>query len=113
MSGKHMLSDLVTLLKVFDANYVSDEDCEKLSGLDVSREEGVKEAVQLLLLPQFRSYTEGARLRLVSSLREAVNDPRQDFSDLFDRIELAFDAAVKDKRWFMQELLRSLESGNV
>lgn len=110
MSGKNVLHDLVTLVKVFDANYVTEEDSEKLSGLDVNQEQGVDEAVRRLLLPEFLSYTVAAQSRLLNSLKDAVADPREDFGRLFDRVEFAFDAPVKDRKRFMRALLRSLES---
>lgn len=109
MSGKNILHDLVTLVKVFDANYVTDEDAEKLSGLDVNREQGVGEAVHRLLLPEFVSYTEAAQTRLLNSLRSALADPQEDFSGVFDRFEFAFDAPVIDRRRFMRVLLHSLD----
>lgn len=111
MTSKNALHDLVTLLKVFDANFVTDEDCEKLTGLDINKMQGVDKAVQHLLLPEFLSYKETARIRLLGSLRDSLADSDEDFSGLFDRIELAFDMPINNKRSFMQALLHSLESG--
>lgn len=110
MVKKYSFDDLVSLVKVFDANYVTDEDCEELSGVDVNQEQGVVEVVRRLLLPEFARYTESAQATLLSSLRSAVTDPEEDFSRLFDRVEFAFDAPVKDRKGFMQTLLRSIEA---
>lgn len=100
----------MTLVKVFDANYITDEDAKKLGGLDANHQEGVGEAVRLLLLPEFLGYTEVAQTRLLDSLKKALSDPREDFVDLFDGAEFAFDAPVGDRKYFMQPLLSSLES---
>lgn len=110
MSGKNVLSDLVTLVKVFDVNYVTDNDCEKLRGLDVNQERGVSEAVQRLLAPEFHGFTHSVKARLLSSLQESLADPQEDFCRLFDRVELAFDSPIESRRFFMQSLLRALES---
>ena len=110
MGKESILHDLVTLVKVFDANYVTEEDSTRLIGLDVNQEQGVGEAVSRLLLPEFLSYTGAAQARLLNSLKNALADPKEDFDRLFDRVEFAFDAPVKDRRRFIQALLRSLES---
>ena len=110
MGGKNILHDLVTLVKVFDVNYVTDEDAEKLSDLDVNHQQGVDEAVRLLLMPEFLGYTEVAQARLLHSLKSALADPQEDFGHLFDRVEFAFDEPVGDRKRFMRALLSSLES---
>lgn len=110
MANKNILHDLVTLVKVFDVNYITDEDVKKLGGLNANHQQGVREAVRLLLLPEFLGYTEVAQARLLNSLKNAVADPREDFGELFDRVEFAFDAPVGDRKYFMQSLLSSLES---
>ncbi len=110
MDKKDTLSDLITLVKVFDVNYITDEDSEKLSGLDANQEDGVGQAVRQLLLPHFNCYTDAAKARLLNSLRSVLADPKEDFIRLFDRVELAFDRPVTNRRNFMQVLLRSIES---
>jgi hypothetical protein len=46
----------------------------------------------------------------LQSLRAAVQDPQEDFRRVFDRIELAFDKPVNDKKVFMAGILCALES---
>lgn len=110
MGDKNILHDLITLVKVFDVNYASDEDVMKLSGLDLNQENGVSEAVRLLLLPEFLGYTKVAQVRLLSSLKNALADPREDFGRLFERIEFVLNEPVRNRRRFMQLLLSSLET---
>lgn len=109
MVKKDVVYDVVTLVKVFDVNYVTNEDSEKLCGLDINEERGVREAVRRLLLPEFLGYTEAAQARLLNSLQSSLADLEEDFSYLFDRIEFAFDEPIREKRHFMQALLRSIE----
>lgn len=110
MNRSDVRPDLVTFIKVFDVNYIADDDLKKLNGLDASGEEGVGEAVRRLLLPEFLGYTAAAQARLISSLKNALADPKEDFSDLFDRVELSFDAPIEGRASFMRVLLRSLET---
>lgn len=57
MKAKQEIFNLLSLLKVFDANYISDEDCLKLHGLDVNHAEDVITAVKALLLPELNTYS--------------------------------------------------------
>ncbi|ENW92986.1 hypothetical protein [Acinetobacter dispersus] len=110
MKAKQDIFDLLSLLKVFDANYVSDEDCLKLNGLNVNQPDDVITAVRSLLLPEFNTYPQGSQQRLIALLRSTIFESSEDFSALFDRIELAFDNEVVDKRAFMSALLVGIES---
>lgn len=110
MKAKQEIFDLLSVLKVFDVNYVSDEDCLKLHGLDVNQPKDVVKAVRTLLLPEFNTYPQRSRQRLIALLRAKILDSSEDFSMLFDRIELAFDNEVIDKCTFMSALLVGIES---
>lgn len=105
----NILHDLVTLVKVFDSNFVTDEDCEQLNCLNLDQEHGVRGAVHQLLLPEFFGYTEAAQARLLNSLRKVLADPAENFDDLFERVDFAFDLPEENRRDFMRALLRSLE----
>jgi hypothetical protein len=100
---------LISLMKVFDVNYVSDEDCRKLAGLHPRDPGGIREAVALLLVPEFLAYSEAARAGLVTALRDAIADENESFKDLFDHIEPAFEFQVDDKRVFMGSLHHAME----
>ncbi|USA45808.1 hypothetical protein NDN11_13970 [Acinetobacter sp. C26M] len=109
MKAKQEILDLLSLLKVFDANYVSDEDCLKLHGLDVNKPEDVITAVKVLLLPEFHTYSQVSQQRLITLLHATILDSSEDFITLFDRIELAFDNEIIDKRTFISALLAGIE----
>lgn len=112
MKAKQEIFDLLSVLKVFDVNYVSHEDCLKLQSLNVNQPEDVVKAVRTLLLPEFNTYPQGSRQRLIALLRAKILDSSEDFSMLFDRIELAFDNEIIDKRVFMSALLIGIESAS-
>ena len=107
------LEDFISLLKVFDVNYVTDDDYVKLHGLSGNKSSDVERAVNLLLLPELVTYSDESRSRLVGLLRSAVADPSEDFGFVFDRIELAFEDEVLDKRAFMSALLHGIEVGSL
>ncbi|CAM4433123.1 hypothetical protein F901_00190 [Acinetobacter dispersus] len=109
MKAKQEIFDLLSLLKVFDANYVSDEDCLKLHGLDVNKPEDVITAVNALLLPEFSRYSQSSQQRLITLIHATILDSSEDFIALFDRIELVFDNEIIDKRAFMSVLLTGIE----
>ena len=104
------MSDLVTLLKVFDVDFATDDDCEIIGKLNPNHLQDVAKAVRLLLLPTFLSYQDTAQARLLSSLRSTVADPKEEFELLFNRIELAFGEPLADRLGFMREVLNVLES---
>jgi hypothetical protein len=110
MQHKKEITDLVSLLKVFDINYVNDADSIQLNGLNVNKATDVRKAVEALLIPEFLSYLPEARARMFKSLRVCLSDDAEDFAELFDRIELAFDEALVDKRCFMLSIFEKLES---
>lgn len=109
MKAKQEIFDLLSLIKVFDANYVSDEDCLKLHGLDVNHTEDVITAVKALLLPELNTYSQVAQQRLITLLHATILDPSEDLITLFDGIELAFDDEIIDKRTFISALLAGIE----
>ena len=110
MKAEQEICDLLSLLKIFDANYVSTEDCLKLHSLDVNKPENVITAVKALLLPEFNTYPQVSQQRLITLLHATILDSSEDFIALFNRIELAFDNEVIDKRAFMTALLTGIES---
>lgn len=111
MKAKQEIFDLLSLLKVFDANYVSDEDCLKLHGLDVNHTEDVITAVKALLLPELNTYSQVAQQRLITLIHATILDSSEDFIALFDRIELVFDNEIIDKRAFMFAFMFALLAG--
>ncbi|MFP5391684.1 MAG: hypothetical protein ACLGI6_09080 [Gammaproteobacteria bacterium] len=110
MDSKNSIFDLVSLLKVFDANYVSDEECEGLYALDANNPADVALAVDRVLLAEFRSYPAAAKSRMLQLLRSHLDNPREDFDRLFDRVDPVFESGVADKRAFMKAVLKQLES---
>jgi hypothetical protein len=109
MKFRKETADLVSLLKVFDVNFVNAEDSDQLSGLDVNSEVDVRKAINALLAPEFFRYLPAAQGRMLDSLHRCLSDDVEDFSALFDRIELAFDESLVDRRRFMSTILDELE----
>lgn len=110
MGSSKEIIDLVSLLKVFDVNFVNDEDLGQLSGLDVNSDVDVHKAINALLIPEFFSYLPSAQSRMLDILRNCLSDEAEDFSALFDRIELAFDESLVDRRRFMSTVFDVLAS---
>jgi hypothetical protein len=109
MNSKNEIFDLLSLLKVFDTNYASEEDCEAVHDLDANNPEDVLKAVNALLISEFRSYLPTAQARLKELLRSFLDNSAEDFDKLFDRVELVFENSVTDRRAFMGALLKGLE----
>ena len=110
MKSRKEIADLVSLLKVFDVDFVNDEDSAQLSGLDVNSEVDVRKAIKALLIPELVRYSPAAQGQMLDSLRSYMSDDAEDFSALFNRIELAFDESLVDRRCFMSTILDALES---
>jgi hypothetical protein len=109
MNSKNEIFDLLSLLKVFDVNYASGEDCDAVHDLDVNNPEDVSKAVNALLTSEFRSYLPTVQARLKELLRSCLDNPAEDFEKLFDRVELVFEDSVTDRRAFLRTLLKELE----
>lgn len=88
MKAKQEIFDLLNVLKVFDVNYVSHEDCLKLHGLNVNQTEDVVKAVRTLLLPEFNTYSQGSRQRLIALLSAKILDSSEDL--VYFLIELSW-----------------------
>lgn len=108
--NKKDVIELINFLKVFDANYVNDEDCAKIKGIDANTLGGVDLAARRLLLPEFSTYIPPARERLLNIFRSCIADQEEDFSTVFDQISLVFDDEIVDRRMFMAALLEEVES---
>ena len=109
MSKKKDVHNITLILKVFDFNYISNENCEKLSGLNPNNSEDIVKAVDLLVLKEFLIYPADVREELLGSLKKMLLNDNEYFVDVFDEIEMAFDDEVENKRNFMQVLLKELE----
>lgn len=95
------MTDLVSLLKVFDVNFANEEDYAKISGLDVNSEVDVRKAIHALMIPEVAYYSPIGQKWMLESLQAYLSDDVEDFSELFDRIELIFDESLLDRRRFM------------
>lgn len=104
------VDDLTSLINVFDANFVVEDDIEALSGLDPNRCEDVVEAAKRLLLPEFRGWRLQARQNAIALLRRCLDDPQESFDSVFENVSLVFDDDVRDARAFMASLLAALAS---
>ncbi|WP_150561948.1 hypothetical protein [Pandoraea bronchicola] len=65
---------LLSFLKVFYKNFVSDADCVRLHGLDVNGPKDVASAIRDLIVPEFYAYSKDAQARLTNLLRKFVAD---------------------------------------
>ena len=79
MKSKDEIFALLSLLKVFDANYASDEDCDALANLDVNNSDDISKAVDALLISEFRTYLPTVQSKLKELLRSNLDNPAQDF----------------------------------
>ncbi len=113
MKKKDEIFFLVSLLKVFDLDYMSDEDATTLRSLDVNNSEDVIRAVQVFLMPEWPTYPKTARDRLLNVLRKSVSDPTENFVELFDQVGLAFEDELTDRRAFMASMLTVIEGETV
>jgi len=109
MNSKNEVLDLLSLIKVFDANYVNSSDCDALLGLDVNKPEDISKAVNALLIPEFLTYSPTVQARLKELLHSLLDNPAEDFERLFDRVEFVFESSVEDNRSFMRSLLKELD----
>ena len=101
MKSRKKMTDLISLLKVFDVNFANEEDCAKISGLDVNSEVDVRKAIHALMIPEFAYYSPIEQKWILESLQVYLSDDAEDFSELFHRIELIFDEPLLDRRRFM------------
>jgi hypothetical protein len=109
MKKREEIFNLISVVKVFDINYISDENCNKISGLDGNKPEDISKAIELLAVPEFSTLLLSERSSLIELLKKCLKDEKEKFYKLFTEIEMAFDNEVENKRNFMAILLKVLE----
>lgn len=110
MKEKKDIFDLLSLLKVFDVNYISNEDCAALQNLNPNDPADVSKAANTVLLREFCTYLPSAQKRLTDLLHSTLADSQEDFHALFERVEPSFNEKIINKRSFMTAILKSIES---
>ena len=98
MKKRDEIFNLISVVKVFDIDYITDEDCNRISGLNGDNPVDASRAIKMLALEEFSTYLPYERLKLVEILRKCLADENEDFSRLFSEIEMAFDDEVENKR---------------
>ncbi len=94
---------LVSLLKVFDVNFINEPEQRELDGLNVNSAEDVRIATRKLVLPSLNNYTLGAQQTIVKALQASVTKTEDQLRHLFNgRIGLAFDQDLTSRRAFLE-----------
>ena len=109
MKKRDEIYRLASIVKYFDVNFISNEDCNKIADLDGNFSDGASCAIRLLVVDGFSRYLPHVRVELINLLKKCLADEKEDFSRLFSEIEMAFQTEVENKRHFMQVLLKELE----
>ncbi|WP_323637293.1 hypothetical protein [Pectobacterium polaris] len=89
---------LISLLKVFDANYVVDSEISLLSGLDVNNSQDLKKACDLFLKDEYLSFSDQERCEFMSTIDYFLEDKACDFECLLGELSLVFDNDVLNNR---------------
>ncbi|CAN7219617.1 MULTISPECIES: hypothetical protein [Pseudomonas] len=102
------LSILRGLLFLFDIDNVdSDEREEVIVSKDVNNEGELAELFDILMRPEFVSYSASDREWYIDTLTYYLG-VGESFDSIFDKITTYFDDEVEDRRKFMQVLLECL-----
>lgn len=92
---------LESLLKVFDANYASEEQANMIEGLDINDSHNLKLACDLLLKEDFLSYTEKEKKDFLVTMEQFLAIDDYSFDELLDGLSFIFYKKIKDNRVFI------------
>lgn len=96
------------LLFIFDIENTRDDEREKtIVSKNVNDKEELTELFEVLMRPEFLSYTEPERQWCIDTLKYYL-EVGDDFDAVFTKITTYFDDDVADQRQFMQVLLECL-----
>lgn len=100
--------DIRGLLFVFDIENTRDLRREEIIvSKNVNNDDELGELFDILLRPEFLSYTENERNLFIATLVHFL-DVGDNFNGVFSKIDTYFDEEVKDQRRFMSVLLECL-----
>lgn len=109
MASENELMYLLTILKVFDVNFVVDEDYDKVEGLNPNNPSDVVLAVEALVMPEFESFSPATKQKLLAILCNGLKDQTETFKEVFEQIEPIFETELFNTRSFIVALLSTLK----
>lgn len=96
---------LVSLLKVFDANYFDHAHASRLNGLNPNDRQDLSTACNTFLQVEYLAFSDGERQDFIDIIGFYLKQPDCGFDDLFASLALVFDEEIRDQRKFMSHLL--------
>lgn len=101
----HHIDTLVSLLKVFDANYFDHALTPRLKGLNPNNRQDLSTACDMFLQAEYLAFSDRERQNFIAIIDGYLEQPDCDFGDLFASLALVFDEEIRDQRAFMGHLL--------
>ncbi|MDF0607142.1 hypothetical protein HZU77_016105 [Neisseriaceae bacterium TC5R-5] len=100
---------IISSLVAFNFEVITPEKEAQIDLLNVNTESGIRQAVEIALIPDFVLWLPIERSNFFDSLRRLLADEEEDFSELSDQMNWAFSDPPVDVRFFMATTLKILE----
>ncbi|MEQ4616969.1 MAG: hypothetical protein ABN482_02860 [Corticimicrobacter sp.] len=106
----HHINTLISLLKIFDANYFDHAHESRLKGLNPNDRQDLSTACDIFLQAEYLAFSDRERLDFIAITGFYLEQPGCDFDDLFANLALVFGEEIRDQRAFMGHLLAIIQA---
>ncbi|WP_306556019.1 hypothetical protein [Acidovorax sp.] len=99
---------VVSWLKYFDVEYLSDYECEQLASLDVNDPDDRSRAMQLAVSFEFEFLNETSKRSMLSILERSLNVSEVELATIFSRVGMPFVHDVEHPSDFLHALRQAV-----
>ncbi|GAA6152198.1 hypothetical protein [Pseudoteredinibacter isoporae] len=101
MSRKLDISAVVSLIKDFDSEMLSDEDWDRLKEVDPSQEAQILEMFQEFIVSGYEAMDSKSKSLIKDSLYGVLSSPEFDYSSILDSVEMPFESIENPRSFFL------------
>lgn len=101
MSGKLDISAVVSLIKDFDTEMLTDQEWDRLKEVDPSQEEQILGAFQEFIVSGYEAMDSKSKSLIKDSLQGILSSPGFDYSSILNSVEMPFEPIDNPRDFFL------------
>ena len=101
MSRKLDISAVVSLIKDFDSEMLSDEEWGRLKEIDPSQEEQILEVFQEFIVSGYKAMDLKSKSLIKDGLQSVLSSPEFDYSSILNSVEMPFEPIENPRNFFL------------
>lgn len=109
----YQLQDLVSWLKYFDDNYLSDEDADLISELDINDSSEQRKIIEVLIKPEFQAMDKLNKQSFYKILEIAVTADESKLNKVFELMSFGYVGEVSDKPMLINNIKSIIDGDKV